>query len=419
MIETFELFPGVTLRCYPDNRFKQGCMSIQFLQPMKRETAAVNALIPAVLLRGCKDSPDLRSITLRLDDLYGAAVGTMVRRVGDYQTTGLYCNFIEDAYALRGDEILSPMIRFLGQLLLEPVLEDGVFHSRYVDSEKKNLIAAIEAQRNDKRAYASAQMYKKMCSADSYGIPRLGEKEQVEVITAQSAYAQYRKLLRESPVQIFYVGSAQPQRIAQLLKDLFGGIERNYVNLPGQTAFRDGGGGEYTEVMDVTQGKLCMGFVTPITIRDDFVPMQVFNALFGAGMTSKLFMQVREEQSLCYDIGSSYQGSKGIMSVFAGIDCDQDERVKNQVLQILEQCREGQISREELTAAKQAMISQLQATHDSPGAIEGYYANAALSGLRFTPEEYIRAVEKVEIEDVARAAGTLKLHTVYFLRGER
>ena len=134
MIETFELFPGVTLRCYPDTRFKQGCMSIQFLQPMKRETAAVNALIPAVLLRGCKDSPDLRSITLRLDDLYGAAVGTMVRRVGDYQTTGLYCNFIEDAYALQGDEILAPMIRFLGQLLLEPVLEDGVFHCRYVDS---------------------------------------------------------------------------------------------------------------------------------------------------------------------------------------------------------------------------------------------------------------------------------------------
>ena len=205
MIETFELFPGITLRCFPDTRFKQGCISVQFVRPMKREEAAVNALIPVVLLRGCEGCEDLRAITARLDDLYGAAVGALVRRVGDYQTTGLCCNFIQEAYALEGDEILAPMMDFLGQLLFHPVLEEGAFCGRFVESEKKNLIAAIEAQRNDKRAYASAQMLKKMCSADSYGIPRLGEKEQVETITPQSLYDHYRKVLKESLVEIFYV----------------------------------------------------------------------------------------------------------------------------------------------------------------------------------------------------------------------
>lgn len=419
MIQSFELYPGITLRCFPDTRFKQGCVSIQFVRPMRTQEVSVNALIPAVLLRGCRNSPDLRAITLRLDDLYGAAVGTMVRRVGDYQTTGLCCNFIEDAYALRGDQILAPAMEFLKELLFEPVLENGVFCERYVHSEKKNLIAAIEAQRNDKRAYASAQMYQKMCSADSYGIPRLGEKELVEPITAAGAYEHYRRLLKESQVQIFYVGSARPETIVRIFKEMFGGIERNYVNLPAQTPFRDGGSGEYEQVMDVAQGKLCMGFVTPVTIRDDFAAMQVFNAVFGAGMTSKLFMEIRERQSLCYDIGSGYQGSKGIFTVFAGIDCHQDALVKREVLRLLKECAEGQITPEELTAAKQAMISQLQGTHDSPGAIEGYYANAALSGLRYTPQQYIRAVEQVSVEDVAAAAASLKLHTVYFLRGER
>lgn len=420
MIQSFELFPGITLRCFPDDRFKQGCMSVQFVRPMRREEAAVNALIPAVLLRGCEGSPDLRAITARLDDLYGAAVGTMVRRVGDYQTTGLYCNFIEDAYALEGDQILVPMVEFLGQLLLRPVLEEGVFCSRYVESEKKNLIAAIEAQRNDKRAYASAQMLKKMCKEDSFGIPRLGEKEQVEVITPQSAYAQYRRVLEESRVDIFYVGSAQPERITGLLKPLFAGIERNYVNLPAQTPFRDGGSGEYTEVMEVAQGKLCMGFVTDITLRGgDFAAMQVLNTLFGAGMTSKLFMDIREKQSLCYDIGSGYQGSKGILTVSAGIDCHQDGLVKKEVLRLLEECQQGGITEAELTAAKQALVSQLQGTHDSPGSIESYYASAALSGLGMTPGQYMEEVERVTAEDAAKAARSLRLHTVYFLRGER
>ena len=136
MIKTFELYPGITLRCFPDTRFKQGCISVQFVRRMKREEAALNALIPVVLLRGCEGSEDLSAITARLDDLYGAAVGALVRRVGDYQTTGLYCNFIQEAYALEGDEILAPMMDFLGKLLLRPVLESEAFCARYVDSEK-------------------------------------------------------------------------------------------------------------------------------------------------------------------------------------------------------------------------------------------------------------------------------------------
>ena len=66
MIQTFSLLPGVTLRCFRDMRFKQSCLSLQFLRPMRREEAALNALIPSILLRGCKSAPDLRDITLRL-----------------------------------------------------------------------------------------------------------------------------------------------------------------------------------------------------------------------------------------------------------------------------------------------------------------------------------------------------------------
>lgn len=419
MIKTFELYPGVTLRCFPDQRFKQGALSLQFIRPMCREEAAMNALFPAVLLRGCKSYPDMRDIILRLDDLYGASVGALVRRVGDYQTTGLSCSFIEDRFALQGDAILAPMADFIRQLLFEPVLEDGAFCSRYVESEKRNLILTIESQLNDKRAYAASQMIEKMCSADSYGVPRLGHKEQAAAITVQGLYDHYRRVLLESPVHLFYVGSAQPETVAALMKELFRGLPRKPVSLPEQAPFQDGGSGEYTETMDVAQGKLCMGFVTPITLRcKDFAAMQVVNTVFGAGMTSKLFMQVREKLSLCYDIGSGYYGSKGILTVSAGIDCRHEPLVRQQIMEQLAACCSGDITAEELTAAKEALLSQLRGTHDSPGSIEGYYATAALSGLAMTPAEYMQAVEAVTVSDAAAAAKTLQLHTVYFLRGD-
>ncbi len=420
MIYTVQLQPGITLRCFPDDRFKQSCLSLQIIRPMCREEAAVNALLPAVLLRGTKKSSDLRAIVLRLDDLYGASVGTQVRRVGDYQTTGMYCSFIEDRYALDSDAVLQPMIEFLEELLLEPVLEDGVFCQDFVESEKKNLIATIEAQRNDKRAWASARLLQTMCREDSFGIPRLGEAEDVEKITPQTLYAHYGKILQQSPIQIFYVGSADPEEVAAMLKPVFAKIRRSYVNLPAQTPFCDAGGESVTEIMEVAQGKLCMGFVTDITVRDPrFAAMQLCNTILGAGMTSKLFMQIREKLSLCYDISSGYHGTKGILTVSAGIDCEKEELVRREVMEQLASCVQGNITRQELTAAKEALYSSLRGTHDSAGAIEGYYATGVLSGLQMTPQEYMQAVEQVQVADVAQVAATLKLHTVYFLKGVR
>ena len=418
MIHTFELFPGVTLRCYPDQRFKHSCLSVQLVRPMCREEAACNALLPAVLLRGCKHCPDLRDITLRLDDLYGASVGTLVRRVGDYQTTGLYASFIEDRYAMDGDAVLAPMAAFIQELLLEPVLEDGVFSTDFVEGEKKNLISTIESQLNDKRAYAMEQMIRRMCKEDTFGLSRLGEKEDVAAITPKALYDHYQNILHTSRIDVFYVGSAPAEQVAQLVKAMLKDIPRNYVNLPEQTGFHTCPGGSYEEQMDVNQGKLCMGFVSPVTTRDkDFVVMQVLNMIFGGGMTSKLFMHIREKLSLCYAIGSGYHGTKGIFTVSAGIDSGKSDLVQAEILNQLEACRQGNITEDELNAAKQALRAGLLSTPDAPASIENYYASAALSGLTLTPEAYMAAVEQVTAEQVAEAAKKLELHTVYFLKG--
>ncbi len=420
MIHTIPLLPEVTLRCFQDTRFKQEGLSLQFVCPMDKETAALNALLPAVLLRGCETAPDLRAITLKLDDLYGASLGSQVRRVGDYQTTGLSCSFMREAYALNGDRVFSPTVAFLEELMFRPKLENGVFPADFVEGEKRNLLSAIAAQKNDKRAYAQNQMLRCMCKNDPFGIPRLGEKEDVEAITPHSLFDHYQRVLREYPIELFYVGAAEPEEIAKLLRPLFAKLDRNPTPLPAQTPFRDSGECEKVEEMDVAQGKLCMGFATPTTLRDrDFVPTQIFNTIFGGGMISKLFMKIREELSLCYDIHSSYHGSKGIVIVSAGIDCSMDVPVRQEILKQLAACQAGDFTAEELSAAKQALLSQLRSTHDTPGAIEGYYATAALSGLPLSPEDYARAVEQATAEEVANAAKQLKLHTVYFLRGEK
>jgi len=418
MYETFSIGPGITLRYMQVRRFKQSCLSVQLVRPMARSEAAKNALLPALLLRGSRDYPDLKCITEKLDDLYGASVGTLVRRIGDYQTTGFYCGFIDDRFALDHDTVLEPMLRFVGQLLLEPVTVNGGFDEDFVESEKKNLISVIESEKADKRAYAAGRLLQLMGKEDSFGIPRLGEKEDVAAITPADAWAHYQMLLRQSPIELFYVGSAPAQQLCDILQEIFSTQQRQPVPLPRQTGFRASVPVDERERMDIVQGKLCMGFLTPITQNDPrFAAMQVANNVFGGGQTSKLFMQIREAQSLCYAIGAGYYGSKGLVTVSAGIDFDKEEAVRREVLHQLQLCADGAFTQEELDSAKQTILSGLRAVYDSPGAIEGYFSTAAISGQSRTPESHADEIRAVTRENVAAAAATVVPHSTFFLEG--
>ena len=145
--------------------------------------------------------------------------------------------------------------------------------------------------------------------------------------------------------------------------------------------------------------------------------MQLANGIFGGGMTGKLFTKIREEMSLCYDIGSSYYSSKGVVVVSAGIDFDARDVVEKQVEAQLSAICNGEISDGELESARQMLLSSLQSVHDTPGNIESYYAVQSLTGTQLSREEYMQAILDSTREDVANAAKTLKKHTVFFLKG--
>ena len=84
---------------------------------------------------------------------------------------------------------------------------------------------------------------------------------------------------------------------------------------------------------------------------------------------------------------------------------------------MLSACVRGVITERELSDAKQSILSGLRSVPDSPGALESYVSLGGISGGHLPLEEYIARVEQVTLDDVIRCAGTVKLHTVYFLKG--
>lgn len=415
----FELLPGVWLNMVQTDRFKTGCFSINFMRPLVRDTAAPNSLIPSVLLRGCESCPDMESISNHLDALYGASVGTLVRKKGEVQSVGLYADFLEDRYA-DSEPVYGQMMDFIRDLLFAPCLDHGGFLPDYLDSERCNLINTIDSRINDKRSYAVSSLVRNMFAGEPYAVPRLGEKDTLVDCSGRTLYALWQDMLKTSRVELFYLGQKSKDEVTGSLQHMLSDLPRAERLTEVQTVnFIPDRPVQYVEeAMDVTQGKLSIGLRSEITVHDSRYPaLLLLNAVYGAGMTSKLFLKIREEQSLCYYANSSLDKFKGAMIVSSGIEFDHYEIARDGILRQLELCKCGDITAQEMESARNYLISALRTGNDSPGRLDDYAIGQSIAGLSGSMEDLAEQLRQVTLDQVVEAANTLKLDTVYFLKG--
>ena len=417
-----ELIPGVWLTALRSDKFKTGCLSINLLTQLKRETAAFNAVLPFVLRRGTRFHPDMQTIAAELDSLYGTGVEPIVRKIGEIQCIGFYASFPDRKYLPAGSEVFEKAANLSCEMLLAPNTRGGLFLPAYVESEKEKLLELIRSRVNEKRSYAHFRLLEQMCCYEDYAVSRFGTEDTAESIYYQKLTKYYHSLISASPVEIFYCGSMEASKVANILSDALSGMTRGEINYDIGTDIRMNAVEDkvrsFVDEMSVTQGKLVMGFRLGECMEEpDLAAIYVFNAVYGSGVTSKLFMNVREKLSLCYYASSLVDTHKGLMLVSSGVDFDKVDEAKSEILAQLEAVKSGDISDEELEAARRSVASDLCACLDSQGELEGFYLANTIDGLEFSPDELAALVCDVSREDVIKIASSVVLDAEYFLRG--
>ena len=412
-----QLADGVYLTCLPARKFKTSLLSAQFVTPLRNETAAGCALLPAVLRRGTVTYPDMGSLAARLDRLYGARIDYTVRKKGENQCVGFVASFIDDSFTPGGEKLLEPVADLLGELICDPVTRHGRFVPAYFESEKTNLIDAIRSLINDKRDYADSRLLREMCAGEPYGVPRLGDETEAERLQPKKLYALYKELISTARLELFYSGSADRRRVEQALLSAFSALPRDVVrdiaiprdHVARQEVLR------IEEAMDVTQGKLGMGFSCG---SDDTAALLMGNTLFGGSSNSKLFLNVREKLSLCYYASSLYHRQKGLITVSSGIEFDKFQQAYDEILAQLEAVRTGDLEDWELEGAKSTLLNAYASMGDSQGKLENFYLGQAATGQSETPEMLAQQVREITPERIFKAMETVTLDTVYFLKGK-
>ena len=418
-----QLADGVELLVNRTDKFKTGLLSATLTVPLRREDATAGALIPEVLYRGSRSCPDMERLSAATDALYGASLGTGVRQRGESQCISFLCSVIDDRYALDGSAVLEPAAGLMGEVLLDPAAENGVFRRDYVKGEGANLADRIRARVNDKRSWSIFRLVQEMCDGEAYAVDKLGDAEEALSVSPEGLWADYQALLGRAKVTFYYGGAARPERVEETVRRAFAPLIRGR-NAPVECAVPREPSGPVrtvTDEMDVTQGKLAMGFRTGGVIMDspDYPALLVCNALYGGSANSRLFLNVREKLSLCYYASSLIDKLKGLLVVSSGVEFGDFDRAQEAILAQLDELRAGRFTDEERNAAIRTVVNGLRGRLDSQGQMEDDCVTKLICGVR--PDdgaELIRAVERVTAEDIAQAAQRIRLDTVYRLTGK-
>ena len=419
-MKTLKINDNISLHYIDMKKLKTNTVGIYIRRPLKEEEASKNAVLSYVLKNGCKKFDTTLKITRQLQNLYGATLNAGVIKNGDNHVICFDAETISDKYAPEGEKLTNELLDLLLNVIFKPLTNENSFNKDIVEREKKTLINRIDSLVNDKRAYAQLRCNEEMCKGDNYALTRLGTKDSALGIDEKNLYEHYEKIISSSQIDIFISGEANINEASNIVNDFVKNINFIKAEIPESKIIeKSENTNNVTDKLDVTQGKLSIGFTTQISANDkDYPALVVANSIFGSGTHSKLFNNVREKLSLAYYASSSLHKFKGLMFVDAGIEFDKFQEAYKETIYQLNLLKKGEVSDEELKFSKSTIINSLNSYYDDQRYMQMYALDCLYLGINCDIEKYKTDIENVTIEDILRVSKNINENTVYFLTGK-
>ncbi|MEG1142751.1 MAG: pitrilysin family protein [Clostridia bacterium] len=416
-IKKISLGNNVNLTLIPAKKFKSNLVSIYIQRILDKDEVTKNALLPSIITSGSQNYPSLREISNKLDDLYGSSMFGDITKRGERQVLSFKILSTNDRYL--DEKILKDVIEFFNEVVNNPLVIDGGFNKEYLDIEKVNLKDRIQGIINDKGRYALERTFEEMCKDERFSISEYGYEDEIDMISPQELYNHYKKILKTSPIEIVIEGDFEEKEVVDIISKNFTFERGNIIDIPRENYKKQVEKVNIVEEkMDITQGKLVVGYRTNIDFSDvkKYYSLVVGCNVLGGGPHSKMFINIREKESLCYYIYSSIEKYKGILFVSSGIEVQNYEKTLELVKKQLESLKLGEISEDEIENSKSALINSMRSLSDSIGGMSDFYFAQGMSKTNSTVEDIIDYLYSVSIEDIIKSFEEIELDTVYFLR---
>ncbi|HFR3550538.1 TPA: M16 family metallopeptidase [Streptococcus suis] len=413
-----KLQEGVELHFIESDKFTTNRIRVRFAAEMSEQTVAGRVLVANLLEMGNQDYPSAQRLRMRLAELYGAHFSTSVSKRGRVHFVDLTISYINPHYLPEQEDITGEIIDFLEACLFKPLKNGSAFKEDVFAVEKNNLLSFLETEVEDNFYHADVEMSKLYYEDEAVQIPRVGRIDLVEQATAETVFKTYSNMLRLDKIDIFVLGQVDQA----LVQEKFSSFSFKYRNPKLELEYQQSYSKvtrERVERKEARQSILELAYHLQVVYNDvNYPALLVFNGLLGAFSHSKLFMNVREKESLAYTIGSQISIFSGMLKIYAGINRQDKLKAIKLIRQQVMALKQGKFTEDDLNLTKNMLVHSATLAQDRQNnLLEQVYNQVTMGQRNVTLEEWIEAVNKVSREDILRVGQLVRLQAVYFMEG--
>ena len=298
-------------------------------------------------------------------------------------------------------EQLPALVDLLGELVTTPR-----FDPEELGRERSVILEEINQSEDQPDDWVSELFYANFWPGGSLAHPILGRKDQVAGYTADHARAFFQKTYRAPNLLIAAAGDIQVEAFLELLQPILARLPEGFdkaeprLNQPHPFVLN-------TPRKDLQQASLVMGFPACAHRHPDRAAVNLLGHVLGGGMSSRLFMELREKNALCYQVGSylTHYQEAGALQIAASCA---PERARELVRRTVAECaklRAHGVSAEELERAKLQVRTSLVFSQESSSSRMFTLAHQAIHMDQLTSiDAQIQELDRVGLEDIQRLA---------------
>ncbi len=410
---------GVSLYTCKTDKFKSALMNVSFAVPLSEETASCYSLLTNLLSLSTADYPDMQTFSIIKDELYALGLDAFVQRRGEILLITLEINTIADSFAFDNEQVLLKATELLGSAIFRPNLQNQIFPRENVESEKVCLIEEIASAVENKPSFALKRAREILCKGEPFAVDAGGEIERVEKLNGGDLAEAHKYILENAPVFITYSGEADHEYVAQCIRMHLPFSPRKKIIPSPVLHIKQDGITKITEKMDMEQSVLILGFASkmPENPRDRAI-LSVYDEILGGSSSSKLFMNVREKEGLCYYCSSYPSGRKNVIFVSCGLEPGNENVAIEAIYREIDAMKQGDFSDNEIINAKNSIIRSIQSLGGSLSGLNGYMLGQALLPDSVSLEKNTEFINSVTRQDVIGFASSVLPELEYILTAE-
>jgi predicted Zn-dependent peptidase len=291
--------------------------------------------------------------------------------------------------------------------VLVDMLRNSKFDAEELEREKGVILEEMNMYYDTPRDYVGSVYEELVFGSNPLGWETLGTRDTIKASTRET-FLDYLDRWYKPPRIVVgvagMIGEGLIPKLEELLGDMAG--ESNGMPSPAQV--------EQTSEpqlrlhhKDSDQANICLGVPSYPLEHPDRYALQLLGTVLGTGMSSRLFLEVRERRGLAYYVyalNSSYTDAGTLVSQ-AGVDLNRADEAVGVITQEFRKLAAEQVPPEELEKARALAKGRFVLQTESPNGLMLFgLRREVLEGRAAEPEELLAGLDAVTAEDVQRVA---------------